>query len=311
MNKLHRLSQMNLFLCLFVIIWGAWVRRTHSGAGCGEHWPLCNGEIVPLSPSLNTFIEFTHRLSSGFFGLLILYTLFCVFKSKQTSRALRLSIVGAFLFTFIEAFIGAVLVKKGLVLDNQSSTRAILIAFHLVNTFFLLATLTGTFFFSHPHLQKSTIKPLPLKPKESIVFGLLFLSLIWLGASGAIAALGNTLFPVTDGLQALHDELNTQSHFLIQLRLYHPASAILVVTMSLALLTFGFPLRQNDNRFLFGKQIVITLFFTGLMIGLINLFLHAPNITALLHLLWADLIWISLCHLYLVGKMFHSPPLDF
>src|SRR5690606_8937667 len=30
---------------LAVIVWGAYVRATGSGAGCGSHWPLCNGEV--------------------------------------------------------------------------------------------------------------------------------------------------------------------------------------------------------------------------------------------------------------------------
>ena len=48
-----------------VILWGAWVRASGSGAGCGSHWPLCNGEVLPTDPKVETLIEFTHRLSSG------------------------------------------------------------------------------------------------------------------------------------------------------------------------------------------------------------------------------------------------------
>ena len=50
---------------LFVIVWGAAVRATGSGAGCGSHWPLCNGEVVPRAPEIATIIEFTHRITSG------------------------------------------------------------------------------------------------------------------------------------------------------------------------------------------------------------------------------------------------------
>src|SRR5204862_3551323 len=48
-----------------VVLWGAFVRATGSGAGCGNHWPLCNGAIAPQSPTLATIIEFTHRATSG------------------------------------------------------------------------------------------------------------------------------------------------------------------------------------------------------------------------------------------------------
>src|ERR1700756_3425952 len=46
---------------VLVILWGALVRATGSGAGCGNHWPLCNGQVIPLSPRMDTIIEFTHR----------------------------------------------------------------------------------------------------------------------------------------------------------------------------------------------------------------------------------------------------------
>jgi len=48
-----------------VILWGTLVRATGSGAGCGNHWPLCNGVVIQHSASVNTMIEFTHRLTSG------------------------------------------------------------------------------------------------------------------------------------------------------------------------------------------------------------------------------------------------------
>src|SRR5690606_41336818 len=35
-----------------VILQGAVVRATGSGAGCGSHWPTCNGTVVPLNPTL-------------------------------------------------------------------------------------------------------------------------------------------------------------------------------------------------------------------------------------------------------------------
>ena len=50
---------------LAVIAWGVYVRATRSGAGCGAHWPLCNGEVVPQAPSVEMLVEFTHRVSSG------------------------------------------------------------------------------------------------------------------------------------------------------------------------------------------------------------------------------------------------------
>ena len=65
MSRFAKYSWIVLVYNLVVILWGAYVRATGSGAGCGSHWPLCNGEVIPRAPEVETLVEFTHRLSSG------------------------------------------------------------------------------------------------------------------------------------------------------------------------------------------------------------------------------------------------------
>ena len=62
---LRRFAWAVLAYFIAVILWGALVRATGSGAGCGDHWPLCNGTVVQHSPRTDTLIEFTHRVTSG------------------------------------------------------------------------------------------------------------------------------------------------------------------------------------------------------------------------------------------------------
>jgi heme A synthase len=45
-----------------LIVLGGWVRITGSGMGCGDDWPLCNGQIIPSLSDTATFIEWSHRL---------------------------------------------------------------------------------------------------------------------------------------------------------------------------------------------------------------------------------------------------------
>ena len=61
-----------LAINIVVILWGAFVRASGSGAGCGSHWPLCNGEVVPVAVQVQTVIEFTHRVTSGTAFLLVI-----------------------------------------------------------------------------------------------------------------------------------------------------------------------------------------------------------------------------------------------
>src|SRR5215212_4090742 len=68
----RRFSLLALSFTLVVILWGAYVRASGSGAGCGSHWPTCNGQVIPRSPSAATVVEFTHRATSGLAFLLVL-----------------------------------------------------------------------------------------------------------------------------------------------------------------------------------------------------------------------------------------------
>jgi cytochrome c oxidase assembly protein subunit 15 len=60
-----KFTRVNLAYTLLVILWGAYVRASGSGAGCGAHWPLCNGEVLPRPERIQTVVEFMHRGSSG------------------------------------------------------------------------------------------------------------------------------------------------------------------------------------------------------------------------------------------------------
>ena len=176
---------------VFVILFGAWVRITHSGAGCGAHWPTCNGDIIPLQPSLETMIEYTHRLTSGLCGIFGLGML--VFAARRFGVKHRVFIAQALtlLFVVFEGAIGAGLVLKELVADDASSARAIVISLHLVNTFFLTGSAAAAAFFARAQVS-------------SVEFsGSLKWMLRGMGAfmgvvamAGAITALGDTLFPV-------------------------------------------------------------------------------------------------------------------
>src|SRR5512139_906295 len=129
---------------VLVVLWGAYVRATGSGAGCGSHWPLCQGVVLPRAPQIETIVEFTHRLSSGLVVLLALVLLTWAWRAYPKGHSVRLGAVMAMVFTVTEALVGAGLVLFGLVAQNQSVARAFSVDVHLVNTFLLLASLTLT-----------------------------------------------------------------------------------------------------------------------------------------------------------------------
>lgn len=276
---LKKINRFNFFLALIVIGWGAWVRLSGSGAGCGEHWPLCNGQVIPLDQSLKTFIEFTHRVSSGLYGLTVLGALIFAYKKFPQKHPAVVSSLLLLIITIIEALIGAVLVKKGLVDKNDSTMRAIVIALHLVNTYFLLGAHALVEFFSH-----SKNKFIKINKISFMSWSLIFLFLI-VGASGAITSLGNTLFPETSLFEGMAKDFSRDAHFLTRLRIYHPIGAIL---LCLGLTYWSLDKNKVPSSYLLKMPLMIAVM---VIFAIVNWALLAPTWGAIGHLILGDILW--------------------
>ncbi|MGH9899255.1 MAG: COX15/CtaA family protein [Pyrinomonadaceae bacterium] len=278
-----------LFYNLLVVMWGAYVRATGSGAGCGNHWPLCGGEVLPRSPQIATIIEFTHRLTSGVAFLFVLGLLIWVFRATSKKHIARTGAILSIVFMVLEALIGAGLVIFKLVAGDTSMTRAVYLSCHLVNTFLLLASIGLTAWWLsggiRPQIRKSGLLGLIL------LIGII--ATLVLGVSGAIAALGDTLFPVTSFSEGFKQDFSTTAHFLIRLRILHPIIAIIVGLFLIAISVLVSMIRPGvaTNRL---ATLVAIIVLVQLMIGFINVWLLAPVWLQLFHLLLADLVWLAL-----------------
>lgn len=273
---------------VLVILWGAFVRATGSGAGCGAHWPLCNGEIIPREPMLETIIEISHRITSGLLLFLIAGMLYIGFRLFPKGHIVRAGAVASFVFVIIEALLGALLVLFELVAHNPSMTRAYSMSLHLINTLLLLAAIIMTGFWVRGVRAPTWDVPRPAK-----VWGIVgIVMMLILGASGGIAALGDTLFPATSFKEGLMQELDATSSILLRLRIAHPAIAIATGIVMLAVARAFATIQQTSitQRYawlLYGSF--------GLQIGLgtLNAVLLAPIWIQLLHLFLADVIWFA------------------
>ena len=270
---------------LLVILWGALVRATGSGAGCGSHWPLCDGEVVPGALAGARAIEYAHRVSSGLALVAVVALVVAVFRARPAGHPARRPAVWALVFVLLEAGIGAGLVLFELVAENASMARAMAISAHLVNTLFLLAALA----------LAARTAPLAdagartrIDPGGFAVLALLVLA----GASGAVAALGDTLFPARSLAEALAQDLAPSSHLLLRLRLAHPA---LAAAAAAAVLLFVF--RRTTGRAVPASRrwafAAAALALAQIGVGLVNVALLAPISLQLTHLLLADLLWIA------------------
>jgi len=282
-DRLSRFSWFVLTYNVAVILWGAVVRATASGAGCGSHWPLCNGEVVPRGARIATVIEFAHRLTSGLALLLVAALAVAAFRGRPKGDPTRKAAVASLLLMLSEAAVGAGLVLFRLVADNQSMARAMFMGTHLTNTFLLLAALALTAHFAGGGAPLSLRRPGWLGTGLALgLFGLLLA-----GVSGAVAALGDTLFPARSLAEALGQDFSATGHLLIRLRLLHPAIAAGAGIFAILLTVQP----RTAEAALWGRWTSI-LVFCQWVAGLANLLLLAPVWMQMVHLLLADLLWI-------------------
>ncbi len=274
---------------LFVILWGAFVRATGSGAGCGSHWPLCNGQVVPRAAQIETLIEFFHRLTSGLAFLLVLVLLIWAYRAYPKKHRVRWTASFSMLFIVTEALVGAGLVLFGLVADNASMARAFSMAIHLLNTFLLLACLTLTTWWASGGE--------PAGPKRQgmrvVLLSIGLVAMLVLGVSGAVTALGDTLFPSGSLAEGLRQDFSPTAHILIRLRVFHPMIAVSVALYLILVVIWLYSLPRNSATKRLSLVLIILLIIQ-LAAGVINIALLAPVWMQLVHLLLADLVWIAL-----------------
>jgi heme A synthase len=274
---------------LLVILWGAYVRASGSGAGCGSHWPLCNGEVIPPAPQVATLIEFSHRLTTGLAGLLVIGLVVWAFRAFPRRHPARLGAALSLAFILIEGMVGALQVLLGLTAENASVGRAVVGSIHLANTFLMLAAMTLTAWWA------SGGATLRLRRQGLLgwVFAAGLLGVLLVGASGAITALGDTLFPSDSLANGLQADFSAGAHFLIQLRVIHPILAVLVGVYSIVAGRLAATWRPSvATRRL--AWVLSALFGVQLLIGVINVALLAPIFMQIIHLFMADLVWVAL-----------------
>ena len=288
MQKLARYAWLTLGFNLLVIVWGAFVRASKSGDGCGSHWPLCNGDVLPHVSVITTLVEFTHRLTSGLALLLVIGLVFAARRVYPKGHVVRRSAGASLVFIILEALIGAVLVRKGLVAYNDSLNRAFVMSLHLVNTFLLVGALTLT---AWRATGGGTLR-LKANGGLSVLYLLGILGLLVLGVSGAIAALGDTLFPSRSLAEALQQDLAPTAHILLRLRIFHPFIAAGVGLYAMVLAGMALMLRPGVAVKRWGL-LLTALVTTQWCVGLVNVALLAPIWLQLMHLLLADLTWIA------------------
>ncbi len=273
-----------------VILWGAVVRATGAGAGCGDHWPLCNGTVIQHSPRAATIIEFTHRLTSAISFFSVVALLIWTFAATVKGHVARAAVTAAVIFTLVEAAIGALLVELGLTAQSRSPLRAPYLALHLTNTLLLVAALTVT-----AHMLGRREGFLRGKIRLAAPWGAVgaLLAFLIVGVTGSLTALGDTLFPATSLDSALAQDFSSRSAWLVRWRWTHPTVAFLAGAFLIWLLVRAAKQRTHwDNRGL--SALVLALLAAQYVLGVLDVAWLAPVWLQIVHLLGADALWAAL-----------------
>lgn len=293
----ERFAWLVLIYGIFVIIWGAVVRATGSGAGCGAHWPLCNGVVLPLEPRLQTVIEFVHRSTSGIILILTVLLVWLARRIFPAGHAARRASVGAMVFVLIEAAVGAGIVLLRLVEDNASALRAGYIAVHLMNTLVLVGMYVWTVFAAQP--RSTTWTPVMASAREPWMrIGLAGMLLVC--AAGAVVALGDTLFPADSVAAGFAADADPTSHFLIRLRMWHPLLAVALSIYWMIVITQNESLDEPSLRN--PARLALWLILGQVALGIVNILALAPLALQMAHLLVSNLLWIALVWAWLLVR---------
>jgi heme A synthase len=161
---------------------------------------------------------------------------------------------------------------------------------HLGNTFLLLGALTVT---AWTIQSESADGRRAANRSGTALVGLALLSILVLGSSGAIAALGDTLFPVASLREGMAQDLSPLAHVFLRLRLLHPFIALVTGLIVFVTASVVRTLRATPRVRLLSRVVTIV-FATQFAAGLLNMTLLAPVPMQIVHLLLADATWIAL-----------------
>lgn len=316
----YRAAWLVTVLSLLVILGGAFVRASRSGAGCGDEWPTCHGQMTPALHQFETFVEWSHRATSGLVWIAALLLYLIARKGFAKGSLARTAAGWSFVFMCTEALVGAALVLLELVADNASIARAFWVSGHLLNTFLLLGALTLTLLGSRtsptrrdgrvgdasvPEETRGGVQigerddgqavTHPAARRSRFSFGahnlhawIALVIFVPVGCSGAIAALGDTLFPAATLWEAVQQDISPTAHFLVRLRVLHPLMASLGAFFVLILALTSWKSRALRPI----SMATILLLFVQSGVGFAAVALLAPIPLQLLHLFLADLLWM-------------------
>ncbi|MFM9872842.1 MAG: heme o synthase [Fimbriimonadaceae bacterium] len=284
-----------LFLTVVVILFGAFVRASLSGDGCGTGWPMCENSFVPVGAQLKTYIEASHRISTEILWLIVGGFLIWAYRLFEKGHPARKATLGAFVFTTISGLIGAILVIFKLVTHDTSLARAITMPMHLLNTFALMAALCLMVYFA----KGGRVVGFGGHGGLGSAFKWTMGSFFALGMTGAISAMGKTAYATklasaNTFMERVQMHVGSDASPLLKGGLLHPLMAMAAGLVLLFTCRLAMDQRAGNAEVETWSRRTIWLYLGQMAFGTMNLVASAPIWMQLTHLALALANWIAL-----------------
>lgn len=302
-KKFQKFAMGLLLYTIIVILWGAWVRISHSGDGCGDTWPLCDGKLIPEAEQGKTWVEYIHRLMSGLYGLIVFYFWWLCKKTFPKGSLARKAALWTLIFTISEALLGAKLVIFGLVASNDTPFRAFVMALHQVNSLLLSGSITVAWLGCQSAIADHYFMKTPFKQARRFLYLIILVAI-----TGAWASLSTTLFPSESLLSGLMNDFSKEAHYLVRLRILHPLVAIGIGGFFIAMFWKSSLNNHYSLRFRQHSQQTALVFLVALGFGASTLLALSPVWMKIIHLTLVHGVWVFLIR-WLIEKQLETKPL--
>ena len=276
-----RLALATTVLTLGLIVFGAIVRVTDSGLGCGEHWPLCNGTIFPPLDNITAWIEWLHRLFAALIGILGVAMLVVAIRvyRKQNRRVLTITIVAAMLFA-VQSSLGAIVVLNSLPVLGVTlhlATAMLLLAF------LLLAGLVASY---RPGLSSTSNRVTTLAYTTTALSLVIILTGTLVRGSGATLAC--TDWPLCNG-----QILPVQQGSLAVIHMFH-RFAVIALGISVVVLAIFVLRDRQDQRLRTSAVVALIAYFLQAGVGAMFVMSRAQAVWGAAHVGLAAITWAVL-----------------
>lgn len=284
--SLRKLALATTVATVLLIAIGGLVRATGSGLGCGDDWPDCNGQLLPVLDARPVIIEWTHRAVAMVVGLMTALLVVVAFRNHREDRSLRRLTAGAFALVVLQALLGRVVVKEHL--------EVLLVVGHLATALLFLGVLITTFVAAGPR-ESGTTNPSAARG-VLVAAGAIFVLLLVGSYTSDFGYVPG--WPLQQGRLIPNLQSETQAiHFL------HRTLAVAVGVVVAAVASSATRSKAESPGAAKLARSAAGLFAVEVLIGAVNVWTALNPIVVALHLTTGALVWACMVGMWAVATV--------